>query len=73
MLSKYLQRAVFAASVIGIATAQKSDIVPEELQGAFTSGEEVQVSYTGDAVNGFADGTTFEKDGMSSSSLISKI
>lgn len=67
MLSKYLHHAVFAASIIGIATAQGSQIVPQDLQAAFTDSIEVQVSYTGDAVNGFLDGDTFEKDRMPNS------
>lgn len=64
MLSKYLRHAVLAATLLDLAIAQKSDIVPQEFQTGFLQGStEMQASYTGQAQNGFDDGTTFEKDG----------
>lgn len=56
---------MLAGAVFQFAAAQQSEIVPQELQGGFeSSGVELQVSYTGDAVNGFLDGASFSKDGM---------
>lgn len=63
MLSKYI---LLLATALEYATAQSSDIVPQELQSAFAdSSVELQVSFTGDASTGFSDGSTFSKDGMS--------
>ena len=66
MYSIRLHDAVFAATLLGqtIAQAQNgnSKIVPQDLQSGFS--DQVQVSYTGDADNGFVDGTTFGKNGM---------
>lgn len=63
MLSKYIRHAVFAAAIVDLAAAQQSKVVPQDLQGGFD--EDVQVAYDNNAVDGFLDGTTFEKDGMS--------
>lgn len=43
---------------------QPSKIVPEDVRSGFSRGEEVQVSYTNDPSNGFADATSFDKDGQ---------
>jgi hypothetical protein len=62
MASKYL---ALLTSLLHLATAQKASIVPQDLSTDFSSSDtQVQVSYTNEAVNGFADGTTFSKDGM---------
>jgi hypothetical protein len=61
MASKYL---ALLTSLLHLATAQKASIVPQDLSTDFSSDTQVQVSYTNEAVNGFADGTTFSKDGM---------
>ncbi|KAF2464904.1 uncharacterized protein BDR25DRAFT_318884 [Lindgomyces ingoldianus] len=60
MLSKYLQHVAYAAALCKLASAKSSKIVPQDLSVGFaSSGIDIQVSYTGDAVNGFNDGTTF--------------
>lgn len=62
MLGNYFQFAAFAMAMAQFAEAQ--DSVPQDLQAGFeSSGKEVQVSYTNNAVSGFSDGTSFEKDG----------
>jgi hypothetical protein len=66
MAFHYLRATAFVATLLHhtIALPQQSNIVPEDLRGGFVSqGTEVQVSYTGEAVNGFKDGTSFNKDG----------
>jgi hypothetical protein len=66
MLSRYLRHATLAAALADFALAAKtSKIVPQSLQSAFESSDvDIQVSYTGDAVDGFLDGTSFSKDGV---------
>ncbi|KAF1916847.1 hypothetical protein BDU57DRAFT_556984 [Ampelomyces quisqualis] len=62
-----LRATVFVATLLhhDVAVAQQSNIVPEDLRGGFESqGTEVQVSFTGEAVNGFKDGTAFDKDAV---------
>lgn len=47
------------------AQSQQSNIVPEDLRNGFRGGSvEVQVSYVNRAIDGFRDGTQFEKDGQ---------
>ncbi|KAF2654103.1 hypothetical protein K491DRAFT_660866 [Lophiostoma macrostomum CBS 122681] len=64
MLSRYLRHATLAAALADFTLAAKtSKIVPQSLQSAFESSDvDIQVSYTGDAVDGFLDGTSFSKD-----------
>jgi hypothetical protein len=63
MPSKSVLHITLLTSLFSRATAQKSTI-PSDLSTAFSSsGTELQVSYTNQAVNGFQDGTTFQKDG----------
>ncbi|KAF2116558.1 hypothetical protein BDV96DRAFT_490826 [Lophiotrema nucula] len=65
MLARYLQHATTVASFLSAALAQ--DSVPSDLRAGFaSSGIDVQASYTNDAVDGFKDGTTFEKDAVKS-------
>lgn len=72
MASRYFTRSALLAIILSLANAQQSNIIPEDLRSGFKSnGKEVQVSYTNEAVNGFRDGTIFEKDGMSSRYLAS--
>lgn len=52
-----------AALNISVRGQKMSNIIPNDLQAGFSSDTQVQVSYTGEAVNGFADGTVFEKAG----------
>lgn len=63
MFSKILQSSTALAAIISIAAAQKQTIIPDDMKAGFRSGKEVQVSFTNEAVNGFKDGTLFEKDG----------
>jgi hypothetical protein len=64
MVFHYLRHAALAATLLHQTIAQQSNIVPEDLRGGFTSqGIEMQASYTGEAVNGFRDGTSFDKNG----------
>jgi hypothetical protein len=64
MRSLSIRQAVLVAALIELAAGQESDVIPQDLQGGFNT--ELQVSYTGEANNGFQDGTQFSKDGMSS-------
>jgi hypothetical protein len=64
MVFNYLRHAALAATLLHQTIAQQSNIVPQDLRGGFTSqGIEMQASYTNEAVNGFKDGTTFDKNG----------
>jgi hypothetical protein len=64
MVILHLRHAIFISALITSTAAQDETIVPDDLQSGFRpGGDEVQVSFTGDAVNGFKDGTVFEKDG----------
>jgi hypothetical protein len=59
-----LRHAAFVATLLHHTIAQQSKTVPQDLQGGFVSqGIEMQVSYTNEAVNGFRDGTSFDKNG----------
>lgn len=61
----FVRRTVTIAAFVALARAQKtSDVIPDDLQTGFTRGTEVQASYTGEAVNGFLDGTSFERDAV---------
>ena len=65
MLFKSYRPIFYAAALLSVANAQKtSKIVPSDLSADFSASDtELQVSYTNDAVNGFTDGTTFDKNG----------
>jgi hypothetical protein len=65
MAFKYMQHIAFVAGLLQTAAAQQqSKIIPQDLQSAFSSSDTaLQVSYTNQAVDGFADGTSFSKDG----------
>jgi hypothetical protein len=56
MRSTFFSRAALAASVLGLAAAQ----VPSDFGSTFDL--TLQVSYTGDASEGFKDGSKFTKD-----------
>ncbi|KAF1851695.1 uncharacterized protein K460DRAFT_270649 [Cucurbitaria berberidis CBS 394.84] len=65
MASRYFRQAAVITALLVVTRAQQSDVVPEDLRAGFKStGKEVQVSYTNEAVNGFEDGTSFEKDAV---------
>ncbi|KAJ4369193.1 hypothetical protein N0V83_006278 [Neocucurbitaria cava] len=66
MAFKYFRHVAFAAAVLSVTRAQQSStIVPQDLQTGFKSSDkQVQVSYTNDAVEGFVDGTSFDKDAV---------
>jgi hypothetical protein len=52
------------AALTAFVAAQEETIIPEDFRSGFRpGGDEVQVSFTGEAINGFKDGTVFEKDG----------
>ena len=69
MAIRFLKHATFIAAFAAFVAAQDDTIIPEDLRSGFRSGgDEVQVSFTGEAINGFKDGTVFEKDGESFSS-----
>jgi hypothetical protein len=59
----YIRFTALIAILAQLSTAQKSRIIPQDLQGGLAGGTDVQVSYTNQAVNGFTDGTSFSKDG----------
>jgi hypothetical protein len=58
MRSTLFCRAALTASMLQFAVAQGT--VPADFGSDFSL--ELQVSYTGDASNGFKDGTSFSKD-----------
>jgi hypothetical protein len=64
MAIRFFKHATFVAAFAAFVAAQEDTVVPDDLQSGFRpGGDEVQVSFAGDAVNGFKDGTVFEKDG----------
>lgn len=66
MRFNYIQQIALVAT---LCTAQKS--VPSDLSTGFGSaGTEIQVAYTGKAVDGFNDGAKFTKDRMSKVPII---
>jgi hypothetical protein len=76
MAFQYLRATALVATLLHqtFAVAQQSNIVPEDLRGGFVSqGTEVQVSYVNEAVNGFSDGTVFEKDGKAQRQRVAEI
>ncbi|KAI4933912.1 uncharacterized protein J4E92_003581 [Alternaria infectoria] len=65
MAIRFLKHATFIAAFAAFVAAQDDTIIPEDLRSGFRSGgDEVQVSFTGEAINGFKDGTVFEKDAV---------
>ena len=65
MAIKYFRHTALVATLLRLTAAQQSNMIPEDLRSGFRStGKEVQVSYTDEAVNGLKDGTLFDKDGM---------
>lgn len=56
-------RTVYAATMLAVVHAQQqSKVIPSDLSAGFASSDvALQVSYTGDAVNGFTDGSTFSQ------------
>ncbi|KAL6705540.1 hypothetical protein ACN47E_006657 [Coniothyrium glycines] len=61
MAYRVLKHMMVAATSIVLVRAQRSNIVPADLQAGFNKETQIQVSYTGEAVNGFKDGTSFQK------------
>jgi hypothetical protein len=58
------KHAISIAALVSFTAAQDNTIIPDDLQAGFLpDGDEVQVSFIGDAGDGFRDGTLFEKDG----------
>ncbi|KAF3048310.1 hypothetical protein E8E12_011675 [Didymella heteroderae] len=64
MAIRFFQRATAIAALLSTALAQTPNIIPEDLRSGFDN-EEVQVSFSSNAVTGFASGTTFSKDAVS--------
>ncbi|KAI4606004.1 hypothetical protein J4E83_010270 [Alternaria metachromatica] len=65
MAIRFLKHATLIAAFAAFVAAQDDTIIPEDLRSGFRSGgDEVQVSFTGEAINGFKDGTVFEKDAV---------
>jgi hypothetical protein len=60
---RFLRPTAIMAILLSGAAAQTSNIIPADLQTGFNA-KEVQVSFSNTAVDGFKDGTTFEKDGV---------
>jgi hypothetical protein len=65
MAFRFLQRTTAIAALLSATLAQTTNIIPQDLSAGFNN-EEVQVSFSNNAVTGFASGTTFEKDAVSS-------
>jgi len=66
MLFHHLRHIALAASILPLSIAQKS--VPSDLSAGFGSaGTDIQVAYTGKAVDGFEDGAKFTEARMSPS------
>lgn len=63
MVSLFYWQAGVIAVLVACAASQATTIVPEDLQTGFGS-DKVQVSFTDEAINGFRDGTIFEKEGQ---------
>ncbi|KNG50160.1 hypothetical protein DDE82_005476 [Stemphylium lycopersici] len=63
MVSLFCWQAAIIATLASCATSQDTTIVPEDLQTGFGS-DKVQISFTDEAINGFRDGTVFEKDAV---------
>ncbi|XP_014551448.1 hypothetical protein COCVIDRAFT_112910 [Bipolaris victoriae FI3] len=63
MASRYYWKVVALVAFVSQTAAQGGSVIPQDLQAGFGS-DEVQVSYTNQAINGFKDGTTFEKDAV---------
>lgn len=63
MAFRFFQRTTIITTLLSTATAQTSNIVPSDLSAGFNDNE-VQVSFSAKAVDGFASGTTFEKDAV---------
>lgn len=63
MALRFFEHALAVTTLLSSALAQASDIIPSDLSAGFKK-EEVQVSFSGRAQEGFASGTTFEKDGV---------
>ncbi|KAH4174636.1 hypothetical protein HBI46_234840 [Parastagonospora nodorum] len=64
MALHYLRHAAFITILAQLSAAQRPSIIPEDLAGGLSGGTDVQVSYTGEAVNGFSDGTSFSKEAV---------
>lgn len=63
MAIHFLQRTAAIAVLLSAALAQTTPSIPPDLSAGFTS-KEVQVSFSAQAVDGFASGTTFAKDAV---------
>lgn len=58
MALRFLQQTTAILALLSPALAQTPDIIPPDLSAGFTD-EQVQVSFSNNAVTGFASGTTF--------------
>mgnify|MGYP004502567259 CR=1 FL=1 len=65
MALRVIQQTITVAALFSTALAQTPNIIPSDLSAGFTK-KEVQVSFSAKAVDGFASGTTFEKDAVAS-------
>jgi hypothetical protein len=64
MAIRFFRHTTLITAFAAFVAAQEDTIIPDDLQSGFRpGGDEVQVSFTGEAINGFKDGTVFEKDG----------
>ncbi|KAJ4339418.1 hypothetical protein N0V95_007772 [Ascochyta clinopodiicola] len=63
MALRFFQQTTFIAALLSTTLAQTPNIIPSDLSAGFND-KEVQVSFSAKAVNGFASGTTFEKDAV---------
>ncbi|KAH6618839.1 hypothetical protein C7974DRAFT_318086 [Boeremia exigua] len=64
MALRFIQQTLTVAALCSAALAQTSDVIPADISAGFTN-KEVQVSFDAKAVDGFASGTTFSKDAVS--------
>lgn len=65
MAFRFLQQATAILTLFSSALAQTPNIIPSDLSASFTN-EQVQVSFSNNAVTGFSSGTTFSLDAVSS-------
>jgi hypothetical protein len=61
MALRLFQQTAAIAALLSTVLAQTPNIIPSDLSAGFNK-KEVQVSFSSKAVDGFASGTTFEKD-----------
>lgn len=65
MAFRFLQQATAILTLFSPALAQTPNVIPSDLSASFTN-EQVQVSFSNNAVTGFSSGTTFSPEAVSS-------